>query len=208
MTDFYDLLNPHGTVAEQRMVEYFTGSHIDNSRWVTNQLTGGSTATMSTSIDGGMILTGGGTTNAKATLGFNNVKQYTHTGSVFIGVYKFSATQASTIQTLGLSSADSNPRSAPQNAALFSCSTGATSYYVESGDGLNFASTSTSAQVDTNYHTGKLALDGAGIDFSIDGVLAVRRTDTIPTAPMQPVIHLNSDIAATMNVNYCEVYNT
>ena len=209
MTDsIYDQLNASGTVAKQRVVETFSGDALDTDRWATNQIYGGSTVAMKDEIDGGIILTGGGTSNAKITLGFNNIRQFSHSGSVFIGVFKFSATQASTIQTLGLSSADSNPRSAPQNAALFSCSTGGTSYYVESGDGTNFGSTAPSAQVDTNYHTGKLALDGAGIDFSIDGVFAVRRTTYYPTAKMQPVIHLNSDVTATLNVNYVEAYNT
>jgi len=197
-------------VANQRVVDNFSGSVLDTDRWATNQIYGGSTVAMKDEIDGGIILTGGGTSNAKITLGFNNIRQFSHSGSVFIGSHKFSATQASTIQTLGLSSTDTNPRSAPQNASLFSCTTGQTVYYVESGDGTGggYNAVSTSKSVDTNYHVGKLALDGVGTDFSVDGVFEVRKTTGYPTAKMQPVIHLNSDVTATLNVNYVEAYNT
>ena len=201
---FYEKFNP----TTKRVVETFSGDALDTDRWATTLVSG--TVSMSDSVDGGVKLSTSGV-NHKATISFGGKKQYAHDGSVFLTTFKFDSTQASTIQTMGLSDASTDsPRISGHNTAGFSDVVNQGVYYIEHGDGSGAViSTNSGVSVDTNWHVGKITLDGSNLITQIDGVaIGSTITTDLPTTRLQPIIHIDSGVTKNLHINYMECYNT
>ena len=209
MTDsIYDQLNAHGTVAKQRFVETFSGDALDTDRWATTLVSG--TVSMSDSVDGGIKLSTSGV-NQKATIHFNGKKQYAHNGSVLLSVFKFDSTQASTIQSIGFVDVPTDgARTYGANSAGFSDVVNQGIIYVDHGDGSGAViNTNSGVSVDTNWHVGKITLDGSSLITQIDGVaIGSTITTDLPTTRLQPVAHIDSGVTKNLLINYMECYNT
>ena len=210
----YEMTNPLTTVKKQHMWEYFTGKQLSVRRWKTT-LSGG-TVSMADSANDGVKLSVAGV-NYKATIssggdGNPAARQFNHQNCTFIGSFKFDATQASTIQAIGLSNGTTDsPRTYDYNTASISDVTNLGIYYVDHGDGSGaVVNTATTDTVDTDWHTVKISLDSSShITTTIDGnAIGSTITTDVPTHRMAPIAHLDSGVTKNMYVNYMEVFNT
>tara|TARA_R110002051_G_scaffold323769_2_gene418461 strand:+ start:941 stop:1612 length:672 start_codon:yes stop_codon:yes gene_type:complete len=204
----YESFNPLTTINKQHFVEWFSGSSLP-SYWTTTLVSG--TVSMSDSVDGGIKLSTSGV-NQKATIHFNDKKQYAHDGSVLLSVFKFDSTQASTIQSIGFTDNNKSDgaRTSGANSAGFSDVVNQGTIYVDHGDGSGAViNTNSGVTADTNWHVGKITLDGSSLITQIDGVaIGSTITTDIPTARLQPIAHIDSGVTKNLHINYMECYNT
>ena len=210
----YEMTNPLTTVKKQHMWEYFTGKQLSVRRWKTT-LVGSATVSIADSAnDGVKFSTTGASQKVTMSSGGNNpsARQFYHQNCTFIASFKFDATQASTIQAIGLSNGTTDsPRTYDYNTASISDVTNLGIYYVDHGDGSGaVVNTATTDTVDTNWHTVKISLDSSSyITTTIDGnAIGSTITTDVPTHRMAPIAHLDSGVTKNMYVNYMEVYNT
>lgn len=209
----YDQLNANGTVAKQRVVETFSGDALDTDRWTVSIQTSTFTAPMADSIDGGVELTTGTGTNHGGSIQFNNKRQYAHDGSVFICVAQRSETANIHQSPTGFSSSIRGDNAGNDNILWSSSSLGThPNFFLRScfSSGTQSEASSTVAR-DTAEHSFKIETKASSVDGQIDGLTAITITTNLPTVSMQPLFGVqngSSASAITMNVRYCEAYNT
>ena len=207
MTDFYDLLNPHGTVAKQRLVETFSGSILDSSRWSTEVVTTG-TITMSDDVNGGLDLATGTTSGGRAKIHFNNVRPFSQTGSAMILVAQRDI-DANNYSEMFL--ANDYTSSANANWAEIYHRVDSTNIKLQTRDNSSgVTSTDTTVARHINPMAYKLELKSASCELSLDGVVKAINTETLPVDPVQPVFRIETDTTSSrsLNITYCEAYNT
>ena len=204
MTDsIYDQLNAYGTVAKQRFVENFSGDALDTDRWAT-ELYGSGTVAMSDSVDGGVILSSA-TSGDEAEIHFNDIKPFSNNASVMIWVSKINNIlsirgDAGFVENQSLSSSHSyvsgDTSSHPQ-------------WRLNTDDGTTPTAT-TIGLMDTSAHSWKLELGASNNIVYFDGVSTVTKTTNLPDAAQQPrfFCKARSSSTRTLNVIYCEAYNT
>ena len=207
VASLYEQLFPLTTVMKQRVVETFSGDSLDTDRWTTLDIVGSSTALMSDSVDGGLVMTTGTSINDGIRMGFNNKRQYSHTGAVGLFVVrKNSATINDTrfgiANIAGTSHNDST-------LCLFHSS--ANIYLATYPTGGGEGATDTGIDSDTNYHLAKIENLSSSAELSIDGsaVLATRTTN-LASDSGQPACKLQTSSATSQssNITYVECYNT
>ena len=171
-------------------------NNIPTSRWFQ---TGTGTFSMSDEIDGGFNIY---TNSVKASISFNNIREYSETGSVYIGVGKILLNNGADIGHYGFM--DNTGTSTSSLNAFFEVGAATTLQY-----NTNNARTSTSVSNDTNWHVLKSECKASSCEGTIDGVLSAERTTSLPTAPQQPVFE-NRGAGGVSNarIRYIEAYNT
>ena len=193
-------------IQKQHFVEWFSGSALD-SIWNFTNVTGTGSGAMSDAVDGGYVITSGGTTGDRQQINFNDKRQYSQTGSVIIGIcQRISATSAQTkfgLFNTGLTDAD-------LNRAYVENSTSQSYYRLLTGDGSTASGTVTDITPDEITRSHKIECGSANIKLTIDGVLKVTKTTNRPAAILQPVYHSRciATGARTARITYCEAYNT
>jgi len=212
MTTLYELTNSWERPARLRIVENFSGDALDTNRWTLNQI-GGSicTATIDDSINGGLKMYVNDTApiSASASLTFGDVCQFEPLGSVFIGnMIKPSSNNDNIAIKYGLAS-DSTVT--PPECVLM-CEGNLHSYIgIETN---NESRTDSTVAKSTDWFGFKLELNGgSNVEASINGVIAITKTSSIPTtSKLQPFLYLQSRGAAQQarqwNTTYCEAWNT
>jgi len=210
----YEMTNPLTTLSKQHMWEYFTGRQLSVRRWKTT-LVGSATISMADSAnDGVKFSTTGASQKATMSSGGNNpsARQFYHQNCTFIASFKFDATQASTIQAIGLSNGTlASPLTYDYGTASISDKVNQGVLHVDHGDGSGaVVSTATTTATDTDWRTVKISLDSSSyITTTIDGnAIGSTITSDVPTHRMAPIAYLESDVTKNMYVNYMEVYNT
>jgi hypothetical protein len=190
-------------VANQRVVENFSGSVLDTDRWNVTT-TGNGTATME---DDGLKLTSDSGATGGTMINFNNIRQYSQTGSVCINVCKRTST------------------SNAQMLSGFTDTTGLASDYVAIKDytsntykQLSTANNGTathansSVAIDVSYHTHKIECLSSSVVLYIDGVSEVTNTTNLPNVKMQPFFYAGETAgvasAKSAHIRYMEAYNT
>ena len=210
----YEMTNPLTTVKKQHMWEYFTGNLISPRRWKVT--VAGGTVSMADSANDGVKLSVAGV-NYKATIssggdGNPAARQFNHQNCTFIGSFKFDATQASTIQAIGLSNGTlGSPLTYDYGTASISDKVNQGVLHVDHGDGSGaVVSTATTTATDTDWHTVKISLDSSSyITTTIDGnAIGSTITSVVPTHRVAPIAHIESDVTKNMYINYMEVFNT
>ena len=212
-----------GRLMGQRFVETFSGDAPDVDRWGFGNQDGatGNLASMADEVDGGIKLLTGSGTNQALTMSFlsgtsltgsdhgygaSPLRQYSPTGSVMISVWKQSADSGYTAG--GLSNLVNGDVTAASTATSWGGDIVGTYFKlrtIDASGGQN--DTPTTVLNDTNFHTHKIECRASGVDLSIDGTTNVTNTTQLPTAKLAPVFTVNRPIE-TMNITYCEVYNT
>ena len=207
----YEITNPLTTVAKQRVINNLgTGKHngTDIMGWTTTNITGsGSTVGSGNGTDGGYLLrTSSGGTDL-STLNFNDICQYSHTGSVVIWVGMRAADKQA---GWGMGSNKSN---FSQNMIRATVTSTANTYVMlytgnaassEGGTNTNMPNT----DVDPfKWKTFKCEQKNGSSELSIDGVLGAVRTSTQSQAAMQPMAYARL-ASATTYCRYMEAYNT
>ena len=213
MTDsIYDQLNASGTVAKQRVVETFSGSAVDTDRWTTTGLgagVGNTTFTIDDEVDGGALMLVSSGISGEGIANFNDVRQFSNTGSVFICTTKSNDVASGQNSRVGLKHGTNVVFNGGQLAGTEN------GYNVSSissfcADASGFNRTNTSLGRDTSYHTFKGELTASDYKLTVDGVLETTDTTNLPTVKLQPFLYkaFNSGYTSSSSTTYFEVYNT
>tara|TARA_Y100001949_G_scaffold163902_1_gene158145 strand:+ start:297 stop:926 length:630 start_codon:yes stop_codon:yes gene_type:complete len=203
----YEITNNLSTIAGQHMIEYFTGNSLDSKRWDTTLANSGTVA-MSDTVNGGVILSTGTTTSSSAYIDFADVKPFGATSSmIWTAIHSHSANGES---YTGLTAGSSGGSADDQITSYVNTGWKSSNFDLFTyGGGAGTWTNGTIAGL-TSKHTQKLELTGTAGNSYVDGVLNCSSTTNLPTASMQVVIGLNNNttINKTINVTYCEAWNT
>ena len=197
---------------KQRFVETFSGDALDTDRWTVTTDTSLS-AQMSDSVDGGYDMIAGTGTNNGGHIGFNNIRQYAHNGSVFICVSKVSNVSSIHQTPRGLSES-ARGDSAGNNISVWSASTvsSQSNFFCRTAtsDGTQ-TDTASTIPIDTSWHSFRIENNGSSCDAQIDGLTEITHTTKLPTSKMQPICGIqngSSGSSVTHSIRYMEAYNT
>tara|TARA_R110000822_G_scaffold119107_1_gene252009 strand:+ start:16 stop:642 length:627 start_codon:yes stop_codon:yes gene_type:complete len=203
----YDQLNPHGTVAKQRFVETFSGSGLDTDRWNVTT-TGNGAATMSDEADGGLKITSDSGATGGIMINFNNIRQYSQTGSVCIFVGK--RTSASDAQMLG--GLSSNTALNEDVASIKDYTGYAGNKQFATANNGSWQTQDTTVAKSTNYNSYKIELLSSSVTMSVDGLTEITNSTQVPDAPVQPFFYASESAGAasakSAQIKYMECYNT
>ena len=213
-TSMYESRSELDTVQKQHFVEWFTGVKL-SSIWSINDYSGVNTSGMSDTIDGGYNITTGATSGNGRFINWNNVNQYTHNSSIMICVMKINGSDS---HNMGAGFLDDNTKSYSDagtfNFSMIENRHALSTVAIKTADGSNVGRTQGSGTGSvgrtTAWHMHKLENTSSSVRLSNDGVFDVERTDTKPTAKMQPVFSMQgtASAAASGNIRYMECYNT
>jgi len=202
----YESTNPITTIAGQHMVEWFTGKSLNTDRWTYLNVTGGGSGAMANSIDGGYAITTT-SSNKESNITFNDIRQYSQTGSVTIWVAQSNNTSGTDVH-LGLSNdALSASYIATDHQANWELD--GSNQYLLTSDGSSASRTPISSGTATGsgFRNGKVECKSTNLQLTVDGVLEVTKTSNRPNAVMQPKFSVYGS-TKTASVRYCEAYNT
>ena len=203
----YEMTNPLTTVRKQHFWDWFSGDSL-NSRWTLQNHSGTGTATMNDNAGdrwGGVLLKTAASASANSSFDFDDIRQFSHTGSVFICVGR--RYDSSTRASFGMT----NTAARTANFADSVDDTANTNKSVRSADGSTISETEGSISVTaTPMSSMKLELSASNIKMYIDGVLDVTKTTNRPAAKLQPSFDaLTRDSSSNGSlIRYCEAYNT
>mgnify|MGYP003633905323 FL=1 len=188
----------------QHFWEYFSGDSL-NSRWAYRDLAGTGSSGMSDSVNGGFFVKTA-TTTGTSQIDFNDIRQFSHTGSVFIGVLqKVTATNALLDSGLitGITHTDTN-------TASVNIDTRQTYIRLNTGDASANTRTDTDVAIHSNMTSVKIECKAGDIELSLDGILKATKTTNRPTLKMQPYFRPTtlSTPLTEGDISYMECYNT
>ena len=203
MTSLYELTDSWEKPARMRVVENFSGDTLNTTnQWATTAV-GSSTATPNDSIDGGVKLLTGTSTNNSIELGFNNIFQFHTLQCACIFTAKRLASAGSRYDIGFKNSTD---------LAYIRNNTNDTYYRLLSSDGSTNGAADFSVAEDNDFHTGKIECKSSSMDGYLDGVLrgTIANSGLPNTAGLEPWLKCthNASAAATTNIRYYEAYNT
>tara|TARA_B100001750_G_scaffold85036_1_gene67173 strand:+ start:585 stop:1259 length:675 start_codon:yes stop_codon:yes gene_type:complete len=218
----YEITNPLSTVAKQHFWDWFSGRTLNmgnDGRWALTNNGGNTTGSaMHDGVDGGYSLegTGSGSTQ-QSLLAFDDVKEFSNTGSVIIWSAKLTLPMPASLD-------GSNDITASQggwgmcgtmpnywlNGIKINVPTGASSV-INFGTMNNsteaFTATDLPVILSADYKTYKLEQKSSSAVCHIDGEIKATRTSGLSTTAMQPFLYQkypDSDVHAV----YCEAWNT
>jgi len=216
----YEITNPLTTVAKQHFVDWFSGNTLD-PLWTNTNTNSGSTA-MVNAIDGGIKLQTGTTNASYVQMDFGNKRQFNRVGCNIVWVFKAGVPSNATANTgwnqLGIGSANGNSGSIFFVTAGVHSGSTAHQFALRTMRSESFSTVDTTMANDDKWHTTKVnnASDGTATGGSatlwIDGILrATCSTNLQSSALMQPIAYLgygNDGVNKTLDINYCEAWNT
>ena len=201
----YDMTNASmTTVRKQHFWEYFSGGTL-NSRWTESEVNAPASFTMNDLADGGFRITADGGALNEGMINFNNRRAFSKTGSVCIWVARDVQTSSYTGYYGLANGITGNDSDMGQLATIYNTS-GNGVIALRTGNTTKGNTESTIA-LDTNWHNYKIEMKTSSAEWSVDGVAQTTRTLTLPTADLQPVAGVHGN-AKSVDVKYCEVYNT
>ena len=202
-TSMYESFQALTSVQVAHVVEWFSGNDRDTDRW---NLTGGGTAVMQDSVDGGILVQSTAAANNKTSLNFNDKHHYAHNGSILIAVARQSNTTFYT-GSIGLSDETVDNGT---DLALFEMNELNTFIKARSADASTASSTDTTVATDTTWHSMKIELASGNIFYDIDGVEEVDKTTNRPTIKLQPIVFAQEGGGKVGDIQcrFMEVYNT
>jgi len=200
----YEMFNPLTDVRKQHFWEWFSGESLD-SRWTQTNVAGTGTFAIDDTIDGGLKITTGSSNADKSQITFNNIRQYSPTGSVCIGVASRGANAQYKMGLFNLLDDTTDQRAFVEN--------GATQTYYRLGTAASSQTmTETNIAVDTSWRVSRIELTSSNCTLSIDGVLKATNdsNDNLPTSKLQPTFQSRTltSSAVNCNIRYMETYNT
>jgi len=192
-------------IGNQRFVDRFDGQTLDE-RWTTALQTGTVTFQMADAIDGGFEILTSLIINHNGFIFFNDIRQYSPTGSVFIAIVTISNVLDS-FNLVGLK--DVIPGT---NDAIFfrnDSGTGVNTEFLTFNNTLGTA-IDTGLVSDTNPHRYKGELTSTTAKGFVDGLLRATSTTTLPTVKLQPFFrhgNRSSGVQHRGRISYFEVLN-
>ena len=205
----YEMTNPLTVVRKQHFWDWFSGDSL-NARWTQTQVDVPASFTMMDGVDEGFKITADGGANNEGMINFNNKRQYEETGSVSIGVVK--ATDIVSVNSYSGMSGHITGVSAGNgylvDSSLLWVNSNNTNFALITGHATVSNSTEGSVALNTNWQSIKIENGASDTKLSINGVLDVTKDSTYkPTIPMQPVTGAFGN-GKSIQVRYCEAYNT
>jgi len=203
----YEKLFPLTTVMKQRVVDNFSGDTLDE-RWTFINTSGTGSGAMSDTVDGGYAITSDTITFTRSAIWFNDINQYSPTGSVSIGVTKSDAVGSNSAgHNVGL--CDDDDIGAVGDTVTINQFDD--TYRLQTGNNGTETNVTIGTDADTNYHVRVVeALTSSGKAY-YDGVYGAVSTTNLPDTVIQPAFlsqTRESGVAHTANINYFEAYNT
>lgn len=194
------------TVQNQHFVEWFSGKELGHY-WTLTQIVATCTATISDSVDGGMLFqTDSGSGSPSACLTFNNKRQYNPAGFRFISICQKND------NNLGIKGGIGNDKVVNPSHYAFMMEGSFVSYKsLETKDGSTASLTASSIALSQNAFTYDIEGTSSNVKLGINGNLEVTKTTNRPTAACQPFLYIQSRSTAAVkdyNVRYLECYNT
>ena len=210
----YEITNPLTTVGKQRFIDYFGGKVIDSEHWdITNEVAGNSA--MDNSIDGGFKLQSGTTNSSYVQMDFDTKRPFNRAGCSIVWAFKggIPANSGAGWIQLGIGLDNGN------NGAMFFVQGTTHKFQLRTARTESFSMVDSGMVNDREWHTTKVhsASDGGATGGAatlwIDGILrATCSTNLQSSAAMQPQVYLTYGndpyINKTLNINYCEAWNT
>jgi hypothetical protein len=199
-------------VANQRVVENFSGSVLDTDRWTNTGFgagAGNTTFTMSDEVDGGALMLVSSGIGGEGIANFNNIRQFSNTGSVFICTTKSNDVASGQNSRVGLKYGTDVTFNGGQLAGTEN-GYNVTSISSFCADASGFNRTNTSLGRDSSWHTFKGQLTSSDYKLAVDGVMETTDTTNLPTVRLQPFLYkaFNSGYTSSSSTRYYEAYNT
>jgi|11_taG_2_1085331.scaffolds.fasta_scaffold22651_2 hypothetical protein len=179
---------------KQHFIEWFSGKQLP-SYWT--QVGAGSNS-MVNEADGGVEVVA---SSAEGFISFNNIKPFSSTASVLIGVSQRVTSNGHRIGFLSSNTIDNL-----NDAYMQDWSTN-TYKLLRTGDGSASSDMNTTVAVDTSFHTYKLEMTSSAIKLNVGGTLEADKTSNRPvsSANLQP---FTGGYSNTSRTRYMECYNT
>ena len=205
-TSVFDSLNESFTHDKQRFVEYFSGKQHP-SYWTLTQIVATCTATISNSVDGGMLFqTDSGSGSPSACLTFNNKRQYNPSGFRFISICQKND------DNLGIKGGIGNDKVVnPSHHALMIEGSLASYKTLATKDGSTGTETASTIPLSQAAFVYDIEGTSSNVTLGINGSLEVTKTTNRPTAACQPFLYIQSRSTAAVkdyNIRYVECFNT
>jgi len=198
----YSKLYHPTTIARQRVVERFGGDFLDE-RWTERDISGSSTSGMVDAIDEGFFILNASGGGGNTEIDFNDIRQYDDDNSVIIWECKL-VTTTSVNFIIGLAGDLLTTGSYVHMGVQ--TTPDATNFILVTRDGSSGSNSSTTKAFDSNWHTLKSILTSTSVNYNIDGILEVSKTNNLPAAKLQPMFLMNG-VSKEGRVRYMEVYN-
>ena len=206
MKDLYTLFNGSHDVRKIHFWDHFTGS-IPHHNWSVIHDTGSGVVSMNDTIDGGLRIAPGTTGGDRTCINFNNLRQYSHHGSVCHFRYQAVNTESRTAAGL----CDGPDIQDDDEQALIESDDFAQSVYqLRTGNGSNATQLSMTTTLNNQVILGTVELHAATSTGKIGGVLEATKTDFLPNNPLQPFCFCRALLTppAFADFFYIEAYNT
>jgi len=200
----YEIFSPLTIPKNQRFWDWMSGDDL-KSYWTVTQINGtGNTVTMSDSVDGGVVFTTSGTASDQVGINFNNINQYSETGSVCIFISK--SVESTLRRSFG---GMSNVQNGQTDTHTMNNDTNNTFYQLFTRQ-TSATLTNTDIAIDESYHIHKIESKASTCEYSIDGVLKATSSTNLATSPFQPVFEIiaRTGSVRTANLRYVECFNT
>lgn len=205
--DFIDSLFNLGTaISKLHFVEWFIGNDINTNIWRKNSAVGTPTFQMSDVADEGDEIITSAATGDRGELDFQNKRQFSHSASTIIWVYRILST-ALNKHLVGMMD---DTRAAHANASCVEYDSAVSANFFLYTIGTGSSSTDSGIAADTSFHSFKIVNGSSDVKLFIDGILRVTKTTNLPTAKMMPHVDIITltTAAKTIRLKYCEVRNT
>ncbi len=169
----------------QRFLYFFAGDALDTDVWNKRDINGTNTFAMIDAVDGGYSILTDATADSRASLDFNNIRQYDFDASTFLCTMRTMIVNSNQLVAHGLVNDPTSDFGNTSNGVQVESAT-STGFEVASSDGTTRTTTTMSLTHDTNYHNYKTVLSATNIVVDADGVLDTTKTTNLPDAKLQP----------------------
>jgi len=198
----YEAFNPLTTINKQHFIEWFSGDALDTI-WTKTDITGTGAFAMVDAVDEGFSIKSGANSSDRSGIEFNNKRQYSETGCVFIAIVRAvdsvsRSVTAGMAEVINLADAAMRVRIDPGNKYELVTRSSTTN------------STDTSVDDDQVFHVHKLEAFSAKVELSMEGVIEATNTTSLPDVPLQPFMYTQTQTTAVKEgrIRYMECYNT
>lgn len=201
----YQILTPLKTVRKQKFWDWFDGDNI-RSWWSETVFGGGGTVSMADAVDEGLKIVSNTADQDGKQIDFNDIRHYSETASILIGVIRLLLTTSQDIMVAFRSVKTGTDITFTGCDTIFDN----VKFILRTGDGTTTSFSSTAINLDTIFRNHKTECGSANIKYTLDGILEITKTTNRPTAKLQPVFfaQTRTTTAREGHIRYLEAYNT
>ena len=200
-------VSPASPKVKQHFIEWFSGKQIP-SYWTKTDIQGTNQFLMqddSSQGGGGFSIITGTTSSDQAEIDFNNKRQYSQTGSVFIMVARRNSNPALFRAGFTGNITDSNT-----NRTVIENDSSQSKFRLGCYDASTGGETATSQDVNGYWWLHKEEFTSTSLTLKMNGTLEATRTTNLPSIAQQPYFfgQTLSGASSELSIRYMECYNT